>query len=606
MLAVPAGFDEEGMKWMADPEASPPAAPRLERWAVPVLFALVVVLWGAAVGFGKIRSFDYWWHLRTGAWILEHGTVPKTDLFSFTRAGARWIDMHWAFQIALSSLQGAAGHEGVRIAKGLLVTGLLAGAGAIGWRRERAVMTGLAVVLLAIVGGSRFLVRPDLVSFALLLAVLALLFRHQDRGGRAVFAIVPLQLLWANVHGLFAVGLAVCAMALVAECLRPWFGSREPLRRPHVVRLAAVLLLSAGASLLNPNGLDGALFPLRQLGMIGSAEQRGLFGQVILELQPSLGLGFVALAPVAALAGLVGLGFALERRRALAFELLLFAAFAFLALSARRNLALFAVVATPLVTRNLGAAWARGLAPSRRAVASAALLAALCIAGAGFARHQLAYAWQPEGASSAALMPDHYPERAVDWIERERPPAPLYHRMADGGYVIARLFPEQRALVDGRLEVYGERAFAELDVVDGGTPEGFARLDATYRFGTALLHHAFLPDERLLAWLWEQPEWRLVFVDEVAAVFVRQSVGGDPARWPAVDPADPALFAASGADRELRPALVRWRRRAQIRTLIALGEPERALQLAEQTLAQQSWPEIATLRDWLRAQPAAR
>ena len=574
-----------------------PPGPWSERWAVPALFALLVVLWGAAVGLGKIRSFDYWWHLQTGAWILENGAVPKTDLFSFTRAGARWIDLHWLFQVGLSGLHAAAGHEGVRLAKGLLVAALLAAAGTVGWRRERAAVAGVAVVLLAIVGGSRFLVRPDLVSFLLLTAVLALLFRHEARGGRALYAIVPLQWLWANVHGLFAVGLAVCAMALVSELVRPWIRPGDRWRGDHVQRLGAVLVLSMLASLLNPNGLDGALFPLQQLGMIGSAEQRGLFGQVIEELRPSLGLSLVALAPAAALAGLVALGLALDARRITAFDVLLLVAFAYLAVSARRNLALFAVVATPLVTRHLGAAWARHAPPAWRGAVATTVLTTLCIAGAGFAWHQLAYAWRVEGASAAALMPDHYPERAVDWMAEEQPPGPLYHRMADGGYLIARLYPAQRVLVDGRLEVYGEREFAQLDVVDGGTPEGFQRLDAQYRFGTALLHHAFLPDERLLAWLWQHPDWRLVFVDEVAAVFVRDSGGAAGSRWPGIDPGAPDLFAAD--DPAARPALTRWRRRTQIRTLIALGQSERALQLAEQTLERVDWPEIAALRDWL-------
>lgn len=583
---------------------SRPAGPGSERWAVPVLFALVVALWGAAVGLGKIRSFDYWWHLQTGAWILENGAVPKTDLFSFTRAGARWIDLHWLFQVGLSGLHAAAGHEGVRLAKGLLVTALLAAAGTVGWRRERAAVAGIAVVLLAIVGGSRFLVRPDLVSFLVLTAVLALLFRHEARGGRALYAIVPLQWLWANVHGLFAVGLAVCAMALVSELVRPWIRPGDRWRGDRVQRLGAVLALSVLASLLNPNGLDGALFPLQQLGMIGSAEQRGLFGQVIEELRPSLGLGLVALAPAAALAGLAALGLALDARRITAFDVLLFVAFAYLAVGARRNLALFAVVATPLVTRHLGAAWARHAGPAWRGAVAMALLTVLCIAGAGFAWHQLAYAWRSEGASAAALMPDHYPERAVDWMAKQQPPGPLYHRMADGGYLIARLYPEQRVLVDGRLEVYGEREFAELDVVDGGTPEGFQRLDAQYRFGTALLHHAFLPDERLLAWLWQHPGWRLVFVDEVAAVFVRERGDAADPRWPAVDAGAPDLFAAD--DPDVRPALTRWRRRAQIRILIALDQRERALQLAERTLARADWPEISALRDWLVEQQRER
>jgi len=38
-----------------------------------------------------IRSLDYWWHLKTGEWIAEHGRVPTADLYTCTVRGARWI-----------------------------------------------------------------------------------------------------------------------------------------------------------------------------------------------------------------------------------------------------------------------------------------------------------------------------------------------------------------------------------------------------------------------------------------------------------------------------------------------------------------------------------
>jgi len=31
-----------------------------------------------------IRCDDQWWHLLTGRYVLEHGSVPETDPFSFT------------------------------------------------------------------------------------------------------------------------------------------------------------------------------------------------------------------------------------------------------------------------------------------------------------------------------------------------------------------------------------------------------------------------------------------------------------------------------------------------------------------------------------------
>jgi hypothetical protein len=255
----------------------------------------------------------------------------------------------------------------------------------------------------------------------------------------------------------------------------------------------------------------------------------------------------------------------------------------------------------PLVSRNLGAVFEATLAPARRALVALGLLGALAAGGVAFAARELSWAWRREGASSAALMPFQFPEAAVDWIARERPPPPIYHRMGDGGYLIGRLFPDYRVMVDGRLEVYGAERFARLDVVDAGTPAGFERLDLEYRFGTALLHHALLPDERLLAWLFRQPAWRLVQIDEVAAVFVRvPGGGGSEPRWPALDPAAPDLFGP--LDPSARPAIDLWRRRARIRVLAALGRPEAALALADETLARHRSPDVLALRDWLREQ----
>jgi len=550
------------------------AAGRLcARWAMPLALLLAVGALGAAIGLAPLLSFDYWWHLRTGQLIVETGAVPRVDPYSYTAAGARWIDTHWLFQLALHGLYQLGGHQAVRLAKGACVLTLLALLGSIGWRRSRAALSALALGCLLMASAHRLIERPELVSFLLLALLLALLDRHRRRGDAWVFAILPLQLLWANLHSLFAVGLGVCALALLAELVQPWWQRGEALRRDRVRDLALVTALSLGVSCLTPNGPDTLLFPLEQLGMIGLAGPRSDLGRHVVELQPILEVPG-GLATLAWAGGLALLAMLLNGRRVPAFDLLLFLAFLVLTLGAERNAALLAIASVPIAVRNLDAFLERHPAPRWAARAAAlAVLAGLALAVAAREHEQGAI------FLAAAVTPDLFPEAAAEWIAREHPEGPLYHAMGDGGYLIWRLYPDYRVMLDGRLEVFGAQRFEPLSVRASGSPAGFERLDARHRFGVVLLHHLFYPHLQLLHALHRSPEWRLVQLDEVAAIFVRAQDGAQ--RWPELgaDGADP--LPPLGPEGDRRRDL--WRRTTRIALLGALERPEHARALARET-----------------------
>jgi len=566
----------------------------------------------ALVAFPPIRDYDYGFHLATGRWIAQHGEVPRTDVFSYSARGARYVDAHWLFQRALHALHGAAGHGANRVAAGLCVLALLGVVAARGRARSAGAWTIVGAGLLLVALAPRILVRPEIVSFPLLAAVIALLQRHDERGGNAVLAVVPLQLLWANVHGLFAVGLACAACAAVAELLRVR-ASGEPLRRGHLARLLFVLGASAASALLNPNGVDAALQPLQQLGMIGPAGERSVFGVAIAELQPTLAAGASALGPLplgatALLVVLAVLGLAGARPGERAQGAVLLAVFGGVALTAVRNVPLLAIVAALVLVRHAGAtASAPGVL--RGALRATAVLAALLLASVaallGLGHWRLRDG--PRMASSPHLADFHFPERAVDWIGRERPPGPLYHRLGDGGWLMWRLGPEQPVLIDGRLEVYGPELYARLELLGDDPAAAFGRMDARWRFGSALVTYSLFPDLTLLGWLHAQPDWRLAWLDEVAAVFVRVGAGDDAGRFPPVDPTDPALFPPLDPAHAGHP-LDTWRRRTRVRVWAALGHPRAALDLARETLALGPDPELAKLLPWLedRAKRSAR
>ncbi len=535
-----------------------------------------------AFGFQKIRTFDYWWHLKTGQLIAETGAVPRVDPYSYTVPGVPWLDIHWLFQLALNGVHSLGGHAAVVLAKVATVWALVAVLASIGWRRERPLVTILALALMLAIAGDRFMPRPELPSFLLLAGVLALLDRFERRGDAWVYAVVPLQIVWANLHGLFALGLVVCAIHLASEIARPLVAPGERWRAPRIRRLASVTLLACAATLLNPNFVDGALYPIQQLGMIGPPEDRGLFGSLIAELIPPLG-GLRPAQPF--VLGLVGtmaalsLGAMLLNWRTLrAADPLLWVAFLYLALGAQRNLALFAIVAGPILARNLNEYFDRHPVPARALDAAGAVAAlALALLATDVASGRFFDRVGSLRESGLGVVELLYPSGALEWVARESPSGPICHHMASGGYLIWRLYPEYKTMVDGRLEVFGAEKFAELQVVG---PQRFRALHEQYEFGVVLVQYSLVQSEGLLWWLYLNSNWRLVYVDEVAAVFVRDEEARSRG-WAELDVDAPDLFAS--LDGRLGPS-DRQRRFARVSFYSSLRRYPVALEGWEKTL----------------------
>src|SRR5262245_4587902 len=91
----------------------------------------------AALSLLRIRDFDYWWHLKTGEIIAGTGAVPMRDTFTYSVPGARYVDVHWLFQLGLHGVYHLGGHRAVVIAVCVAMLATLALAGSIAHRRER-------------------------------------------------------------------------------------------------------------------------------------------------------------------------------------------------------------------------------------------------------------------------------------------------------------------------------------------------------------------------------------------------------------------------------------------------------------------------------------
>src|SRR5437867_4334228 len=84
----------------------------------------ILVLFWCTTGVGwLLTDSDTGWHIRAGEWILKNGSVPATDIFSFTKAGQPWFAWEWLSEVLMALIHRDFGLAGI-----VLVSLLLLGA----------------------------------------------------------------------------------------------------------------------------------------------------------------------------------------------------------------------------------------------------------------------------------------------------------------------------------------------------------------------------------------------------------------------------------------------------------------------------------------------
>jgi hypothetical protein len=203
---------------------------------LPVLAAVIAPL----------PSVDLAYHLRAGAEILASRALPSVDTWTFTAAGMPWQDQQWGAQVALAAAYQILGWTGLVLLRAALV-GIAFGLLFDLCRRRAGSVRVAALLTLAAFGCAAVTLglRPQLFGVTLFAATLWLVLRRHD-APRLLWLVVPLEIVWVNVHGSFILGPALVGIALVEDLVR-----RNRAWRTTAVALAGSLI----ATLVNPFGI---------------------------------------------------------------------------------------------------------------------------------------------------------------------------------------------------------------------------------------------------------------------------------------------------------------------------------------------------------------
>src|SRR6185436_11609821 len=108
-----------------------------------------------------------------------------------------------------------------------------------------------------------------------------------------------------------------------------------------------------------------------------------------------------------------------------------------------------------------------------------------------------------------------FPKAAVDYMQQQRLPQPIFNEYAWGGYLIWRLYPDYRVHIDGRADVFGDKLVAEFIQVNDGKPR-WRELLQQYGTQTVLVKR----DSAIAGLLNEDSRWQKVFEDKQAVILV--------------------------------------------------------------------------------------
>jgi hypothetical protein len=342
-----------------------------------------------------------------------------------------------------------------------------------------------------------------------------LLDSYQYKQGNYLYALPPLMFLWVNLHGGFMFGFILLAVYLVGNAI-PLVFMLDHEKKQEIAKIKFLALTGVACLLtavINPYGYRILLFPL-QLTL-----DKFLMDNISEYLSPN----FHGWVPFRYLLFLTIAIFGISKARLNLIELILIVGLTHMALYSARYIPLFAIIAAPILLRqaesvlNSGhGTWidffkrrsggiARIDASSKRHIWPILTVLMVCFF---VAMGKIEYKFDEKLK----------PVRAVEFLKKEELKGNMFNNDEFGDYIIYAAWPKYKVFIDGRLDMYGSQRIKEYIKVTNVGP-GWEEILQKYHINW-IIYNANSP---LSVFLMQRNDWQLIYADNVANIFVRNT-----------------------------------------------------------------------------------
>jgi hypothetical protein len=448
-------------------------------------------------------------HLLMGRYIVEHRTVPTTEIFVRPYLNQPYVTHEWLADVLFYLVDSVAGLAGLVVLSALLMAATFT---LLYNKLSTRLSLRLPVLLLvgwgAIATSVNWSVRPHLVSMCLL-AIWLLWADDLRRGEQVPFWRFPLlMLVWSNLHGEFIAGILVL-LAYSAGWVVDFILDRPNANLLVGKKLWLALLSSIAATLLTPSGIGP------WVSILGFVNNRYLMSRMVEANAPNFQNPEMRI-----LFGLLLLSIfllAIKKDRLPASQGLLLAGFSAMGLVAIRNVHLYGIVAPYVLAETLG--WTRQLPiPDRLEtilqriegqirgigwiIVPAALMSVLVLfSGVGQKLYQFE---EPT-----------FPVRAMTWLEQNPQSGNMFNKLEWGGYLALHLWPGQLTFIDSVADTTGELTMQYESVVT--LSDNWQTVLEQNQVEWAVI----ASDSRLSHFLEVDQGWQVLYRDEAAVVLRR-------------------------------------------------------------------------------------
>jgi hypothetical protein len=494
----------------------------INRFTIPTTVILVLFL--VKLMNPVFYDPDFYWHLKTGEYIVAHLSIPSTDPFSYTAESQRWVAHEWLTELILYGASALLGLTGIRI----VVAAVLCATFIALFRfvkkmigdDTRALILSMVFFAPLMPYGSP---RPQIFSFLLFSVLLCILLEYKYFANTRKFFLVPaLMLAWVNLHGAYVVGFALLLIFTATESLVYLHDvERDAERAKGLRKLIVMTALSAAVVNINPQGFGVWIHPFFLMAMDASKNlivewQSPNFHNAFYQYYLLLIIGFFVatsycrkkpdLTEFSIPAFFIIAGIISQRHLPLTcFTLLLFSS------------ALYNRISLPKLSQR----WkgkSRLVHNMTRKQMNASLVPILnlllvLVSATAVLSSEVA-------KRGSETLDNVFPVKATDYVVENNLKGRMFNEYGDGGYLIYRLAPQRKVFIDGRADMYGDSFIAEYIEISGGGPqwkEKFDKLNIDY-----VICGKSMPLRQLLL---AEKSFKEVYSDRSHSVLVKERSG---------------------------------------------------------------------------------
>lgn len=449
---------------------------------------------------------------------MKTGSVPLTNLFSYTNPDFPFINTHWLFEVLVYLGQQTIGLQTFLYLKILILLISVWVILRLVPKENPGLLLPFGFIFLHVLR-ERTELRPEIFSFlftAITLFILEKFLKSKQISFKSIFLLPVIQLVWVNTHIYFIVGLILQVIYLIhlayqSLALRASFVKLK--------LLTAVFVLSSIVGIINPHGLNGLLYPLNVSKNYGYTivENQTMFLLESINFRDPNFLFVKVAATLIILSAII----AFIRKRWLIKDLGLAGLGLALALINVRSFPYLVFISLPSVLKNFGGIKSNLFTK----ILTLIIVPALLYEGLLYLNGDY-YKYTGTDIEPKLKFAESG-KKALDFVIDKNLPTPVYNNFDIGSYIIYRGYPKYQTFIDGRPEAYPREFFSQIYIPSQSDHTKFKELEKKLGFQTIIFS---ITDQTpwgksFLASVVNDTDWKVVYLDDFMVILVKDLQG---------------------------------------------------------------------------------